>query len=405
MLEAALSAGLCSSGVDVVLLGVVPTPTVAFAARVGDFDLGAVISASHNPAPDNGIKFVTHEGKKTSDEVEEIFESLMSDGGGTRPTGADVGVITESRTPVEAYVEMLKAIVPLRLDGLKVALDAANGAAYELGPQILHALGAKVSLMGVSPDGMNINTDGGATKPRSIQDFTVEAGADIGVAFDGDADRAVFSDRVGGLINGDRTIGLWAAHQRSLGLLDPPIVVGTVMSNGGFEAYLTRLGIQLDRAPVGDKYVSQRIEATGARIGGEQSGHIVFPERGPTGDGIVTMLEVLKALVERGGDSTAFSLAYEPWPQLLVNVGVSSAAGWREAPNVSAQIEAGEARLSGHGRILVRPSGTQPMIRVMVEADDAELRDAVADRVVEAMARDLDGRVHGRVDLTYALGD
>ncbi len=405
MLEAALASGLCSAGIDVVLIGVAPTPTVAFAARTANFDLGAIISASHNPAPDNGIKFVTHEGKKTSDDVEEAFELLMETPLENRPTGGGVGQISSSDESIERYMAMLESIVPDRLDGMKVAVDAAHGAAFSLGQRILDRLGAQVFLIGGYPDGMNINAEGGATKPHVIQNFTVETGADIGVAFDGDADRAVFSDNKGNLINGDRTIGLWAAGEKMLGNLNPPIVVGTVMSNGGFEAYMSSIGINLERAPVGDKYVSQRIESTGARIGGEQSGHIVFPERGPTGDGIVTMLEVLKTLKRVGGESSQFSMAYEPWPQLLINVGVSSSEGWKEAPRVAAQILKGEGKLEGHGRIVVRPSGTQPMIRVMVEADDIALRDEVADAVVDAMVQDLAGVVHGRVDLTYALGD
>lgn len=405
MLEAALASGLCSEGIDVVLLGIVPTPTVAFAARTGDFDLGAIISASHNPAPDNGIKFVRHDGRKTSDEVEEAFESLMDVPSQGRPTGAEVGEIMSSRQAVEEYVSMLESIVPERLDGMHVAMDCANGAAYELGPLILARLGAEVSLMGASPDGMNINAEGGATKPESVQAYTVASSAEIGVAFDGDADRAIFSDEQGMLINGDRTIGLWAANQMTQGRLTPPIVVGTVMSNGGFESYMQTQGVRLERAPVGDKYVSQRIESTHARIGGEQSGHIVFPEHGPTGDGLVTMLEVLKACKEIGKPSSHFSQAYEPWPQLLVNVGVASAVGWSEYPHVKAAIESGEALLKGRGRVVVRPSGTQPMIRVMVEADASDLRDRVADSIVSAMETDLSGHVHGRVDLTYALGD
>lgn len=405
MLEAALAAGLCSAGVDVVLLGVVPTPTVAFAARHGDFDFGAIVSASHNPAPDNGIKFVTHEGKKTSDELEERFEALMQTQRTKRPTGAGIGTITESRAPVEAYLRALEAIVPEGLSGWTVAVDAAHGAAYELAPRILERLGAKVVLTGAEPNGMNINVEGGATKPHTIQDLTVRSGADIGVAFDGDADRAVFSDEKGALINGDRTIGFWAVYRRMMGMLEPPIVVGTVMSNGGFEAYLRTQGISLERAPVGDKYVSERIEATGAKIGGEQSGHIIFPERGPTGDGIVTMLELLDCLREVRCRPSAVSGAYENWPQLLVNVGVSSTSSWREASAVMEKIAEGESRLAGQGRVVVRASGTQPMIRVMVEAADQDMRDLVAEQIVAAMERDLGGHVHGKVDLTHALGD
>ncbi len=405
MLEAALAAGLCSEGVDVVLLGVAPTPTVAYVARTGQFDMGGIISASHNPAPDNGIKFVTHEGRKTSDELEEVLEALMESLPLRRPTGGGVGSIRSDHEPIDRYLSMLESIVPERLEGVRVAVDAANGAAYQLGPEILRRLGAEVVTIGNEPDGVNINAEGGATKPHVIQEFTVKSGASVGVAFDGDADRAVFSDEKGALINGDRTIGIWAANRQKAGSLDPAVVVGTVMSNGGYEAYLAGIGIKLERAPVGDKYVSQRIEQTGAHIGGEQSGHIVFPQHGPTGDGLVTMLELLRAMKQEGRPASSFTADYEAWPQLLINVGVESSSGWQEKPLVAAAISDGETRLAGHGRIVVRASGTQPMIRVMVEADEEALRDSVADNVVLAMQKELHGSVHGRVDLTHALGD
>lgn len=402
MLSCALASGLCSAGIDVISLEVAPTPTIAFAARTGDFGLGAIISASHNPAPDNGIKFVGHDGCKLSDEVELRIEEWMAltEPG---PVGAGVGDFAVDRQGIQEYLRFLESTVPAGLGGLKVAVDAAHGAAFELGPQILRQLGAEVHVIGVEPDGMNINAVGGATKPDTIQSFTREVGAQIGVAFDGDADRAVFSDETGRLINGDRTIGIWAAHYQQSGELNPPVVVGTVMSNGGFAAYMDARGIKLERTPVGDKYVAQRIQETGALLGGEQSGHIIFPRRGPTGDGLVTMLELLKVLKAEGRPASAFYDDYQPWPQVMINVGVESTAGWKE--KVYAEIEQGELEVAGRGRIVVRPSGTQPVIRVMVEADDYDLRDRVADRIVAAMERELGGKVHGRVDLTYALGD
>jgi phosphoglucosamine mutase len=402
MLEVALAAGLNSAGIDVVSVGVAPTPTIAYVARTGDFGLGGIVSASHNPAPDNGIKFVGHDGRKLADEVELTMEGLMSPPD-PRPTGAGVGVYTYDRGGVEGYLDLLVSIVPERLDGMRVALDAAHGAGYELGPEVLRRLGAEVIAMGTSPDGVNINAEGGATKPQTIQDFTKQTGAHVGVAFDGDADRAVFSDEQGRLINGDRTIGIWAAHYQQAGELEPPVVVGTVMSNGGFETYVTSRGIRLERTPVGDKYVAQRIQATGALVGGEQSGHIIFPRRGPTGDGLVTMLELLRVLKREGRPASAFYDDYEPWPQLMVNMAVASKDGWEE--KIRPELTAGEAELAGHGRLLVRPSGTQPVIRVMVEADDYGLRDRVVDSIVAAMQRELGGHVEGRVDLTYALGD
>lgn len=401
MLEAALSAGLASAGVDVVSLGVAPTPAVSFVARTGDFGLGGIVSASHNPAPDNGIKFVGHDGRKLPDEVEAEIESLMEDP--ERPTGAGVGTITADGSGLDAYLEFLVSIVPERLDGMKVAVDAAHGAAYKLAPDALRLLGAEVSLIGADPDGVNINAEGGATKPQTVQEFTVASRSDVGVAFDGDADRAVFSDEKGRLINGDRTLGIWAAHHQAAGELEPPVVVGTVMSNGGFESYLTSRGVRLERTPVGDKYVAQRIQQTSALLGGEQSGHLIFPRRGPTGDGLVTMLELLRVLRREGRSASAFYDDYEPWPQLMVNVGVADKTDWEN--RVQPELEAGHRRLEGRGRLLVRASGTQPMIRVMVEADDYALRDEVAESVVAALERELGGHVHGRVDLTHALGD
>jgi len=402
MLGAALAAGLNSVGIDVVSLGVAPTPAIAFVARTGEFGLGAIVSASHNPAPDNGIKFVGHDGRKLSDDTELGIEGLMT-GEFDRPVGAEVGTYTEDRTALSGYLELLVSVVPERLDGMKVALDAAHGAGYELGPEALRRLGAEVVLMGSEPDGMNINAEGGATKPETIQNFTKAQGAHVGVAFDGDADRAVFSDEQGRLINGDRTIGIWAAHYQQSGELTPATVVGTVMSNGGFETYMTARGIKLERTPVGDKYVAQRIDSTGALVGGEQSGHIIFPRRGPTGDGLVTMLELLRVLKREGRPASSFYDDYQPWPQLMINVAVASKDGWED--KIRPEMEQGETELAGKGRILVRPSGTQPVIRVMVEADEYGVRDTVAERIVSAMERELGGHVEGRVDLTYALGD
>ena len=402
MLGSALAAGLCSVGIDVVSVEVAPTPAIAFAARTGEFGLGCIVSASHNPAPDNGIKFVGHDGCKLQDEVELRIEELMGSPE-ERPVGAGVGVFSIDLSSIDAYMDLLESVVPERLDGMLVAVDAAHGAAFELGPKILERLGAKIVAIGVEPDGMNINAVGGATKPEIVQKLTKEIGATVGVAFDGDADRAVFSDEQGRLINGDRTIGIWAAHYQQAGELNPPTVVGTVMSNGGFAAYMDKLGIKLERTPVGDKYVAQKIQETSALVGGEQSGHIIYPRRGPTGDGLVTMLELFRVLKIEGRPASSFYDDYEPWPQVMINVGVESTAGWQD--KVASEIAEGEAELAGRGRIVVRPSGTQPVIRVMVEADEYALRDRVADRSVAAMEREMAGEVHGRVDLTYALGD
>lgn len=401
MLGAALASGFCSVGVDVTVLGVAPTPAVVYVARTGDYGMGIIISASHNPAPDNGIKLVGHDGRKLSDETELEIEGYFDQPIGSRPVGGEVGTLVSSREEIEGYLDFLETIVPERLDGMKVAVDGANGAAYELGPAILARLGAQVSLTGVSPDGMNINDECGATKPDHIQSFTVGGGSEIGVAFDGDADRAVFSDEQGRLINGDRTIGMWAQHHRA----EPPVVVGTIMSNGGFEAFMARNGFSLERTPVGDKYVAQRIASSGARIGGEQSGHIIFPERQPTGDGLVTMLEVLRVLKQSGRAASSFVDDYEPWPQVLINVEVADRATWGEPAAVQAALAAAESSLNGRGRVNVRASGTQPMIRVMVEADEYGLRDQVAESILAALTEHSGAKVYSRVDLTHALGD
>ncbi len=405
MLGAALASGLCSVGIDVVTLGIAPTPTVSYLARVGEFGLGAIISASHNPAPDNGIKFVGHNGCKLADEVELEIERLMDTPLGERKIGGEVGWMEASNAAHGAYLEFLAAIVPGGLSGMKVAVDGAHGAAYELGPEILRRLGAEVFVTGDKPDGMNINRDGGATKPEKIQKLTVDSGADVGVAFDGDADRAVFSDEKGRLINGDRTIGIWAAHEKRAGRLDPAVAVGTIMSNGGFEAFLAREGVTLERTPVGDKYVAQRITDTRARIGGEQSGHIIFPEHGPTGDGLATMLELLRVLKAEGRPASAFYDDYEPWPQLLVNIEVDDRTTWNKGSAVIEALESAETALFGRGRLNVRPSGTQPMLRIMVEADAYDLRDEVAGKIVDVLGAEAGGKVYSRVDLTHALGD
>lgn len=405
MLGAALAAGFCSVGVDVVALGVVPTPAVAQVARRCGYGLGAVISASHNPAPDNGIKLIGPDGGKVPDAQELEIERLMDEELGQRPQGPAIGLLTSDRTDLQHYVDFLLSLVPEGLSGLRIAVDAANGAAYELAPLVLERLGAEIVVVAAEPDGNNINHECGATHPQRVQELAKAAGCHIGVAFDGDADRAVFSDEQGRLINGDRTIAIWSAHRQAQGELDPPIVVGTVMSNGGFGAWLDSRGITLERAPVGDKYVSERIRATGAHIGGEQSGHIIFPALGPTGDGLATALELFRTIKLSGRTASSWYDEFENWPQVLINVTVRERDGWETHPNVAQALQEASERLGSKGRVNVRPSGTQPMIRVMVEADGYDLRDAVADLVLKAMEADLDAKVYSRVDLTHALGD
>lgn len=405
MLGAALASGLCSVGVDVVAMGVVPTGGVSFISRTGEFGMGVVVSASHNPAPDNGIKLVGHDGCKLADEAEEEIEALLHRTIERRVTGSQIGELVTDRSEVSRYMQFLESLVPEGLEGLSLAADGSHGAAYELGPEVLRALGASVRCIGVAPDGMNINAGCGATKPEAVQEFTKENGLQFGVAFDGDADRAVFSDEQGRLINGDRTMAIWCAHWAKQGTLAPPVVVGTVMSNGGFEKYMVAQGIRLERTPVGDKHVAAKLRETGGKVGGEQSGHIIFPECGPTGDGLVTALQILRVLKREGRPASEFYGDYESWPQLLVNVKVRDQKGWDDVPMVRQALDTATATVDGHGRIVVRASGTQPMIRVMVEADEVDRRDRAASTIVEALQKELAGQIYSRVDLTYALGD
>lgn len=401
LLGSALSAGLASAGVDVVDMGVVPTPAVSFAARTGDFGLGVVISASHNPAPDNGIKLLGANGGKLLDDAEGKIIAFVGQPFEDRPVGAAVGSISEDSSLKDAYLDFLISLVPERLDGMKVAVDAANGAAYELGVEVLMRLGVETMSFGDGPDGMNINAEGGATKPEFIQDICAQRGADVGIAFDGDADRAVFSDGQGRLVNGDRTIAIWAAHWKP----EPAVVIGTVMSNTGFENYMVENGIRVERAKVGDKYVAELMAKTGAKIGGEQSGHIIFPHNGPTGDGLATALELLRVLVREGKTLAEMYDRFENWPQLLVNVEVADRATWDAPDTVKESLRQADQMIDGSGRLNVRASGTQPMVRVMVESSDEALCEAVADKVVGTLIRESGGKVYSRVDLAHALGD
>lgn len=405
MLASALCAGLASAGVDCARLGVVPTGAVGWAVRRGGFGAGLMVSASHNPAPDNGIKLFGPDGAKASPEFERHVEDGVLAGGGPRPTGAGVGRVEGGAACLDEYCGWLCTLVPERLDGMRLAVDAANGAAWEVAPRVLRELGAEVVLAGAEPDGMNINAGCGATSPQNIQDLTRASGVAAGIAFDGDADRAVFSDARGRLVNGDRAMAIWAAHWGGTDRFEPPVVVGTVMTNGGFEAAMRAMGVAVERVPVGDKHVSAKLRELGAKVGGEQSGHIVFPEHAPTGDGLVTALELLRVLRRTGSALEQLFDCYEAWPQLLVNIEVAQAQSVAASADVVAAAQSASAVVEGRGRVNVRASGTQPILRVMVEADDREARDSAAGMVVSAVTGGHGGHVVAEVDLTHALGD
>ncbi|MGE0001697.1 MAG: phosphoglucosamine mutase [Fimbriimonadaceae bacterium] len=404
MLGMAFASGLNSRGVSFYQLGVVPTGCVGWATKHTGCGMGAMISASHNPAPDNGIKLFGPDGAKAPAEAEGFVIAHLG-GIGERPTGAGIGTERVRDGLVEEYVEWVKAIVPERLDGMKIAVDAANGAAHTLGPRVLRELGAQVTLVGGEPDGDNINAGFGATHPATIQKLTQETSADLGIAFDGDADRAVFSDSEGRLVNGDRTMAAWSSHWSQTDRFEPRLIVGTVMTNTGFERAMLDLGVRIERVDVGDKHVSAKLRELHGKIGGEQSGHIVFTEHAPTGDGLVTALELLRVLRISGKTMAEAYDCYEPWPQLLVNVQVNGAKEVAASEDIQAAVAGAREQLSDDGRINVRASGTQPMLRVMAECKDRDTRDRAVQGIVDAVLSRHGGEIVGRVDLTHALGD
>ncbi len=388
MLEPALTAGFISMGLDVTLVGPVPTPAVAFLTRSLRADMGVMVSASHNPYEDNGIKLFGPDGYKLSDEVEAAIEARVN-GSPTENLvpAAQLGRARRLDDAAGRYIEAVKATFPrgLRLEGLRIVVDCANGAAYKVAPTVLWELGAEVIPVAVAPDGFNINRDCGATHPRRMQEEVVAKRADIGLALDGDADRLIVCDERGRNIDGDQIMALIAMRLRDAGSLKGGSVVATVMSNLGLERYLTRNGIGLVRTPVGDRYVVERMRAEGFNVGGEQSGHIVLGDHGTTGDGLVAALQVLAAMQETGQPASAVTARFEPVPQMLRNVRYVGRPPL-DLPEVKAAIGAAEARLAGTGRLLIRKSGTEPLVRVMAEGDDADLVAAVVADLCDVIA-------------------
>lgn len=399
MLSAAVLAGLCSAGVDVLDMGIAPTPALSWFVRSCHADFGVMLSASHNPPTDNGIKLLNKEGTKLDQDEESEIEQEIGTKSPVAPE--QIGRAFDQPEAVEGYVEWLASLVPESLDGLRVALDAANGAAYSAAPRLLRRLGAEVVAIGVDGDGDHINDGVGATCPEAIQRLTVESGAAIGISLDGDADRCIFSDETGALINGDRTMAIFA-HAWNI---EPKVVVGTVMSNLAFEEALERDGYRLERTAVGDRNVAERMKAIGAKIGGEQSGHIILADYSPTGDGLLTAVMMLRVLKQSGVPASELQPVYKNRPQLLINALVDKKDEWRRSDRIRKAIAHGDEEVRGTGRVLVRASGTQPVIRIMVEATDRALRDKVAEDILTAVLEDLGGEVAARVELTDALGD
>jgi len=386
MLESALTSGICSMGVDVVLVGPMPTPGIAFVTRSLRADAGIVISASHNPYDDNGIKFFSSDGLKLPDSIENeiekaIFSSRLKK---IRPEGAGIGKAHRIDDASGRYIEYVKSTFPKgkTLEGLKIVVDCANGSAYKITPSVLDELGADVIAINDAPDGKNINADCGTTHPESMQRAVLEHKADIGIAHDGDADRVILCDAKQELVDGDRIMAICALDMKREGRLKGNTVVATVMSNIGFEIFLKRAGINLIRTQVGDRYVVEEMLRRGCNLGGEQSGHVIFLDYNTTGDGAITALQILSVMSRTGKTLSELASCIPIYPQVLVNVRVPKPRSIEEFPAVIAAIKKAEKRLKG-GRIFVRPSGTEPKIRVMVEGNDMGVITEIAEDIAE----------------------
>lgn len=387
MLEAALMSGFTSVGMDVFLLGPMPTPAVAMLTRSLRADLGVMISASHNRFDDNGIKLFDPDGYKLSDETESQIEDLIEQDGTALLARADrIGRATRVESAQERYIEFAKRTLPrdLRLDGLRIVIDCANGAGYKVAPSALWELGAEVIKIGVEPNGHNINDECGSTAPNSLVAKVKEVRADIGIALDGDADRVVIVDEKGQIVDGDQIMAVIAESWQRRGRLAAGGIVATVMSNLGLERYVHSLGLQLARTPVGDRYVVEHMRKHGFNVGGEQSGHIVLSDFITTGDGLVSALQILAVVVTTGKPVSEVCKRFDPLPQVLRNVRYLNGQPLDDSRVIKA-IDAGRERLGSNGRLVIRPSGTEPVIRVMAEGDDETLVTTVVGDIVEAV--------------------
>ena len=387
MLEGALTAGFCSAGMDVLLAGIVPSPAVAFLTMDEKADAGAVISASHNPVPDNGIKFFSRDGFKLSSEVEEAIEQAMTEPSTALPTGEALGSAEPLEGGVDRYVSHLLGSLSSPLTGLRLVLDCAFGAAWSVGPRVFREAGADVVAINAEPDGTRINVDCGSTSMGELSRRVVEQNADLGLAFDGDADRVLAVDETGKEIDGDRILALCALKLHEAGELKNELLIATVMTNLGLIRALREKGIETFAAPVGDKFVAQAMADRGSVLGGEQSGHVIFGAHSTTGDGVLTGLQVAQAVVESASTLSRLTDLFEPFPQVLINVPVKDRGALDEADALWDEVRAAESRLGDDGRVLLRASGTEPLVRVMVEAADEVIARSTADELVAAVER------------------
>lgn len=393
MLEAALAAGLTSIGADVIRLGVVSTPAVAYLTRTSGADAGVMISASHNPVEDNGIKFFGRDGYKLLDETELEIERLLDAEADElpRPTGGELGSIEDDLQASERYVDFVKSTVDAgtTFAGMRVVLDCANGAAYELAPQIFRGLGAEVVVMGAQPDGRNINAGCGSTHPEGLQAAVVAHGAHIGLAFDGDADRLIAVDETGAEVDGDYILSICGDAMNRAGKLAHSTIVTTVMANIGFFKGIEEVGLNAAKTAVGDRYVMEEMRRGGYNLGGEQSGHVIFLDYGTTGDGILTGVQLLQTLVQSGRKLSELKQIMRKFPQVLVNVRVVDKSKLEGNTEVERVIREVEAELGDNGRVLVRPSGTESLIRVMAEGPDKDQVEAFVNRIAKVVEEQL----------------
>ncbi|WP_306215921.1 phosphoglucosamine mutase [Actinoplanes sp. RD1] len=385
MLEAAVVAGLASAGANVVRVGVLPTPAVAYLTGQAQADLGVMLSASHNPMPDNGIKLFAPGGLKLPDEIEERIEAAIADGHGLvgRPTGAGVGRVHDLLDGAEHYTKHLVDATPHSLEGIKVVVDCANGAASDVAPAAYQQAGAEVIAIHAEPDGLNINDNCGSTHMESLIETVIREGADLGLAHDGDADRCLAVTATGDLVDGDQIMAILALALRDAGALTDDTLVATVMSNLGLRLAMKDAGIRLIETKVGDRYVLEELNAGKYALGGEQSGHIVMPAHATTGDGVLTGLHLMATMASSGKSLADLAAVVHKLPQVLINVNVADREAGAQAPTVQAAVALAEAELGETGRVLLRPSGTEPLVRVMVEAATEEQARAVAERVAD----------------------
>ena len=387
MLEAAVSAGLASAGADVLRVGVLPTPAIAYLTAAYGADLGVVLSASHNPMPDNGIKLFARGGHKLPDDIEAEIEAAMARTPSVRPIGAAVGRLLRADDAVERYGAHLLGAQPTRLDGLHVVVDCAHGAAAFVAPEVYRGAGAVVTPIAADPDGLNINDGVGSTHLGKLIDAVRTIGADLGIAHDGDADRCLAVDADGAVIDGDQLLAICALALRDTGRLRGDAVVATVMSNLGLHHAMEAAGIEVLTTAVGDRYVLEALRAKDLSLGGEQSGHLVFADTATTGDGLLTALHVMARMVTTGASLAELASVVHRLPQTLVNVRVADRDAVASRPDVLAAVTAAETELGREGRVLLRPSGTEQLVRVMVEAGTQERADAVAAQLAEVVAR------------------